>query len=83
MSKAVWCLMAMDKKSISFVVLLLLCCSSDYCYARSRRNNQPCNDEQQKKMQAEFTQCVDKFTKEHHEASGKATTPQEYQVRKN
>ena len=47
--------------------------------ARSRRNP-ICNEEQQKKMTEEFTQCLKKFTKEHHEATGKATTAEQYQV---
>ena len=48
--------------------------------ARSRRNP-ACNEDQQKKMTEEFNLCLNKFTKEHHEATGKATTAEQYQVR--
>jgi len=30
-------------------------------------------------MTQEFAECLNKYTKEHHESSGKATTPEEYQ----
>ena len=48
--------------------------------ARSRRNP-VCNEEQQNKMTEEFNECLKKYTKEHHEATGKATTAEQYQVR--
>ena len=32
-------------------------------------------------MNTEFQECLAKFTKEHHEASGKATKAEEFQVR--
>ena len=47
--------------------------------ARARRNP-TCDEDQQKKMTEEFNQCLNKFTKEHHEATGKATTAEQYQV---
>lgn len=45
---------------------------------RSRRNP-VCNEEQQNKMNKEFQECLSKFTKEHHEATGKASKPEEFQ----
>jgi hypothetical protein len=45
-----------------------------------RRNQPVCNDEQQKQMTQEFSECLNKYTKEHHESSGKAETPEQYQV---
>ena len=48
--------------------------------ARSRRNP-ACNEEQQNKMNKEFQECLNKFTKEHHESTGKASSAEDYQVR--
>ena len=48
-----------------------------------RRNQPVCNDEQQKQMTQEFSECLNKYTKEHHESSGKAETPEQYQVSNN
>lgn len=38
-----------------------------------------CNDDQQKQMTEEFQECLNKYTKEHHESSGKAETSEQYQ----
>lgn len=46
--------------------------------ARSRRNP-ACNEEQQNKMNKEFQECLNKFTKEHHESTGKASSAEDYQ----
>lgn len=67
------------QKSIILLVTVLLCTNFHNCYARSRRNNPACNEDQQKKMNEEFTKCLKKYTNEHHEASGKATSPEDYQ----
>ena len=66
---------------ISVAVAILFCTVGKPIEARSRRNPPPCNDDQQKEMNQEFQACLTKFTKEHHEASGKATTAAEFQVR--
>ena len=34
-------------------------------------------------MTQEFSECLNKYTKEHHESSGKAETPEQYQVSNN
>ena len=52
----------------------------DFGDCRSRRQ-QVCDEDQQNKMNTEFQECLSKFTKEHHEASGKATKAEEFQVR--
>ena len=52
----------------------------DFGDCRSRRQ-QVCDENQQNKMNTEFQECLAKFTKEHHEASGKATKAEEFQVR--
>ena len=51
-----------------------------YCQARSRRNHPVCNEIQNNKMNEEFQECLKKFTEEHHESTGKASSPEEYQV---
>jgi len=51
-----------------------------YYQARARRNQPECNEDQQKQMTSEFTECLNKYTKEHHESSGKAETPEQYQT---
>ena len=66
-------------KSIAIFLLLGWCVGT--CHGRSRRNQPVCNDDQQKQMTKEFQVCLDKVTKVHHESSGKAETPEQYQVR--
>jgi len=63
----------------SIAIFLLLGFFTNSCQARARRNQPVCNDDQQKKMTEEFQTCLNKYTKEHHESSGKAETPEQYQ----
>lgn len=60
-------------------LLLLAFLAVPKCDARARRNP-VCNEEQQNRMTKEFGECLTKYTKEHHESSGKATTSADYQV---
>ena len=62
------------------LICIALFLTANVADARSRRNP-TCNEDQQKKMTEEFQLCLSKFTKEHHEATGKATTAEQYQVR--
>jgi len=64
----------------SIAIFLLLGLLANNCQARARRNQPVCNDEQQKQMTQEFSECLNKYTKEHHESSGKAETPEQYQT---
>jgi len=63
----------------SIAIFLLLGFFTNTCQARARRNQPVCNDDQQKKMTEEFQECLNIHTKEHHESSGKAETPEQYQ----
>ena len=63
-----------------FAIFLVLILWIEAGQARSRRNQPNCNEEQQNKMNTEFQQCLSKYTKEHHEASGKATSDEDFQV---
>jgi len=63
----------------SIAIFLLLGFFTNSCQARARRNQPVCNDDQQKQMQEEFQECLNKYTKEHHESSGIAETPEQYQ----
>jgi len=60
------------------LICIALFLTANVADARSRRNP-TCNEDQQKKMTDEFQLCLGKFTKEHHEATGKATTAEQYQ----
>jgi len=62
-----------------FAIFLVLILWIEAGQARSRRNQPNCNEEQQNKMNTEFQQCLSKYTKEHHEASGKATSDEDFQ----
>ncbi len=62
--------------------LLLFAGTFHLSSARSRRNDPSCNKEQQDKMQAEFSTCLNKFTQEHHDATAKAAGKSDFQVRK-
>jgi len=63
----------------SIAIFLLLGFFTNSCQARARRNQPVCNDDQQTQMTEEFQECLNKYTKEHHESSGKAETPEQYQ----
>lgn len=41
---------------------------------------QSCDESQQRAMQREFTDCLNKHTEKHHENAGSARTTEEYQV---
>ena len=73
-------MLSQQKSLILVIASLILLLTTEPCHARSRRNQPKCNNEQQEKMTQEFQICLEKYTKEHHESSGKATTPEEYQV---
>lgn len=60
------------------MVLVLFCLAVMSTDARSRRHPS-CNEDQQTKMQQEFSICIEKFTNEHHENTGKVVSTDEYQ----
>ena len=71
---------AVVKPGKIFAIVLVLILWIEAGQARSRRNQPNCNEEQQNKMNTEFQECLAKYTKEHHEASGKATSDEDFQV---
>jgi len=70
---------AVVKPGKIFAIVLVLILWIEAGQARSRRNQPNCNEEQQNKMNTEFQECLAKYTKEHHEASGKATSDEDFQ----
>ena len=67
---------------VLIVALLVSICLLSGVEGRSTRSGDDCTDDDHKEMTLAFQHCLEKFTKEHHEASGKATKPEEYQVGK-
>ena len=79
---ASWAHKAMDIKQLLSVLIVVagLCCEIESARIRKNSNKAECNDKQQSLMQAEFNECLQKFTQTHHENMGKAVTQEDYQV---